>query len=71
MPAVVLRAMPKALRFDRLVEVFAGGLGYGDVRRRACWLARSREVEKRSCTGLIEAGEPLMQKAVDAMREYH
>lgn len=63
--------MLEALRFDRLVEVLTGGLGYGDVWRRACWLTRSREVEKRSCIGLIEAGEPLIQKAVDAMREYH
>ncbi|QJQ21378.1 hypothetical protein HG549_16070 [Pseudomonas sp. SK] len=28
-------------------------------------------MEKRSFIGLIEAGEPLIQQAVDAMREYH
>ncbi|ANY87640.1 hypothetical protein IEC33019_2081 [Pseudomonas putida] len=30
-----------------------------------------RFVERRTLAGLIEAGEPLIQQAVDAMREYH
>jgi len=28
-------------------------------------------VEKRTFIGLIEAGEPLIKQAIDAMREYH
>ncbi|QXI49178.1 hypothetical protein HU763_006950 [Pseudomonas anuradhapurensis] len=28
-------------------------------------------MEKRTFIGMIEAGEPLIQQAVDAMREYH
>ncbi|MNP29893.1 hypothetical protein D3C76_1229410 [compost metagenome] len=28
-------------------------------------------MEKRTIIGLIEAGEPLIQQAVDAMRQYH
>ncbi len=28
-------------------------------------------VEKRTFIGMIEAGEPLIQQAVDAMRQYH
>lgn len=30
-----------------------------------------RFVERRTLAGLIEAGEPLIQQAIDAMREYH
>ncbi len=26
---------------------------------------------KRTFIGMVEAGEPLIQKAIDAMREYH
>ena len=32
---------------------------------------RSGTVDKRSFIGMIEAGEPLIQQAIDAMREYH
>lgn len=28
-------------------------------------------MDKRSFIGMIEAGEPLIQQAIDAMREYH
>ena len=28
-------------------------------------------MEKRTFIGMVEAGEPLIQQAVDAMREYH
>ena len=28
-------------------------------------------MEKRTFIGLIEAGEPLIKQAIDAMREYH
>ena len=28
-------------------------------------------MDKRSFIGMVEAGEPLIQQAVDAMREYH
>jgi hypothetical protein len=28
-------------------------------------------VDKRTFIGMVEAGEPLIQKAIDAMREYH
>jgi len=28
-------------------------------------------VDKRTFIGMIEAGEPLIQQAVDAMRQYH
>jgi len=28
-------------------------------------------VDKRTFIGMIEAGEPLIQQAIDAMREYH
>lgn len=42
MPAVVLGAMPEALRLYCLGEVLTGGLGYGDVWRRACWLEDAR-----------------------------
>jgi len=28
-------------------------------------------VDKRTFIGMVEAGEPLIQQAVDAMREYH
>lgn len=28
-------------------------------------------MDKRTFIGLIEAGEPLIQQAIDAMREYH
>ncbi|WP_176514499.1 hypothetical protein [Pseudomonas faucium] len=28
-------------------------------------------MEKRTFIGMIEAGEPLIQQAVDAMRQYH
>jgi hypothetical protein len=28
-------------------------------------------VEKRTFIGMVEAGEPLIQQAVDAMRQYH
>jgi len=28
-------------------------------------------VDKRSFIGMVEAGEPLIQQAIDAMREYH
>ncbi|MHC5125587.1 hypothetical protein ACYST8_05905 [Pseudomonas inefficax] len=28
-------------------------------------------MDKRAFIGLIEAGEPLIQQAIDAMREYH
>jgi hypothetical protein len=31
----------------------------------------SRAVEKRTFIGMVEAGEPLIQQAVDAMRQYH
>jgi len=32
---------------------------------------RSRAVDKRTFIGMVEAGEPLIQQAIDAMREYH
>jgi len=32
---------------------------------------RSKEVDKRTFIGMVEAGEPLIQQAIDAMREYH
>jgi len=32
---------------------------------------RSMAVEKRTFIGMVEAGEPLIQQAVDAMRQYH
>lgn len=32
---------------------------------------RSSTVDKRSFIGMVEAGEPLIQQAIDAMREYH
>lgn len=28
-------------------------------------------MDKRTFIGLVEAGEPLIQQAIDAMREYH
>ncbi|WEZ90476.1 hypothetical protein P3R38_09500 [Pseudomonas sp. NyZ480] len=28
-------------------------------------------MDKRSFIGMVEAGEPLIQQAIDAMREYH
>lgn len=28
-------------------------------------------MDKRTFIGLVEAGEPLIQKAIEAMREYH
>jgi len=28
-------------------------------------------VDKRTFIGMVEAGEPLIQQAIDAMREYH
>ncbi|MEN5216865.1 hypothetical protein ABE484_13495 [Pseudomonas pudica] len=28
-------------------------------------------MEKRTFIGLVEAGEPLIQQAIDAVREYH
>ncbi|MGC3891301.1 hypothetical protein [Pseudomonas urmiensis] len=28
-------------------------------------------MDKRSFMGMVEAGEPLIQQAIDAMREYH
>ncbi|MFJ4398245.1 hypothetical protein [Pseudomonas sp. NPDC089396] len=28
-------------------------------------------MEKRTLIGMVEAGEPLIQQAVDAMRQYH
>ncbi len=28
-------------------------------------------MEKRTFIGMVEAGEPLIQQAIDAMREYH
>ena len=28
-------------------------------------------VDKRTFIGIVEAGEPLIQQAIDAMREYH
>jgi len=30
-----------------------------------------RAMNKRTFIGMIEAGEPLIQQAIDAMREYH
>ncbi|MNH09362.1 hypothetical protein D3C76_615920 [compost metagenome] len=28
-------------------------------------------MDKRTLIGMVEAGEPLIQQAIDAMREYH
>lgn len=28
-------------------------------------------MQKRTLIGMVEAGEPLIQKAIDALREYH
>lgn len=28
-------------------------------------------MDKRTFIGMVEAGEPLIQQAIDAMREYH
>lgn len=28
-------------------------------------------MDKRSFVGMVEAGEPLIQQAIDALREYH
>ena len=32
---------------------------------------RSSTVDKRSFIGMVEAGEPLIQQAIEAMRHYH
>lgn len=32
---------------------------------------RSSTVDKRSFIGMVEAGEPLIQQAIEAMRKYH
>lgn len=32
---------------------------------------RGMAVDKRTFIGMVEAGEPLIQQAVDAMRQYH
>lgn len=32
---------------------------------------RSSTVDKRSFIGMVEAGEPLIQQAIEAMRDYH
>ena len=32
---------------------------------------RGKALDKRTFIGMVEAGEPLIQQAVDAMREYH
>lgn len=34
-------------------------------------LGRARILDKRTFIGMVEAGEPLIQLAVDAVREYH
>lgn len=34
-------------------------------------MAGHRILDKRTFIGMVEAGEPLIQQAIDAMREYH
>lgn len=34
-------------------------------------LAEHRILDKRTFIGMVEAGEPLIQQAIDALREYH
>jgi len=34
-------------------------------------MAGHRILDKRTFMGMVEAGEPLIQQAVDALREYH
>ncbi|WP_447811284.1 hypothetical protein [Pseudomonas putida] len=36
-----------------------------------CFTALDWTVRKRTFIGMVEAGEPLIQQAVDALREYH
>ena len=34
-------------------------------------IAQGTVLDKRTFIGMVEAGEPLIQQAIDAMREYH
>lgn len=44
---------------------------HGEVNLSEISLIRRWPLDKRTFIGMVEAGEPLIQQAIDAMREYH